>query len=99
MARMGSYCRAFYARDLAAFAGWRPDLSQLRAGPGGGRRALDGEDVLYLQEDFRVTDGVYLDEHVVFADAGADWRAFCAGPLGFAPPAAEEAEPAAAAAA
>lgn len=98
MARMGSYCRAYYARDLAAFAGWRPDLSQLRPGAEGSRLTLVADDILYLQEDFRVTDGVYLDEHVVFADAGADWREFCAATLGFAPPAAEEARPAAAAA-
>jgi hypothetical protein len=96
---MGSYCRAFYARDLAAFAGWRPDLSALRAGAEGSRLALGDEDILYLQEDFRVTDGVYLDENVVFADAGPEWRAFCADTLGFAPPAAQEAEPASAAAA
>jgi hypothetical protein len=95
---MGSYCRAFYARDLAAFAGWRPDLSQLRAGGEGGRGTLGDDSVVYLQEDFRVTDGVYLDENVLFADAGPEWREFCAGTLGFAPPAAEEAEPAAAAA-
>lgn len=99
MARMGSYCRAFYARDFAAFADWRPDLAALRAGAEGSRFALGDEDILYLQEDFRVTDGVYLDENVVFADAGPEWRAFCAGTLGFEPPAAQDAEPASAAAA
>ncbi|HEX6040745.1 hypothetical protein [Longimicrobium sp.] len=98
MARTGSYCRAFYAREFAGFDAWRPDLSRLRTGAEGTRSALEDEDVLYLQEDFRVTDGVYLDENVVFADAGPGWREFCAGTLGFAPPAAEEAEPAAAAA-
>lgn len=97
MARMGSYCRAFNARDFAGFDGWRPDLSRLRAGAEGSRFTLGDEDILYLQEDFRVTDGVYLDEHVVFADAGPGWRAFCAGTLGFAPPADVQIQPAAAA--
>jgi hypothetical protein len=94
MARMGSYCRAYYARDFAAFPGWRPGVTQLApAAAGGGgdeaaapRTALGDEDILYLQEDFGVTDGIFLDENVVFADAGPEWRAFCAGPLGFAPP-------------
>jgi hypothetical protein len=109
MARTGSYCRAYHARDFAAFPGWRPDPSALRPaaeGADGGparpsREALRNGDILYLQEDFSVTDGIFLDEHVVFADAGAEWRAFCTGALGFAPPAddgAEEAEPAAASA-
>jgi hypothetical protein len=81
MARMGSYCRAYHARDLAAFSGWRPDLSARADAP------LDDASVLYLHEDFRVTDGVFAGEHVVFDDAGDEWRAFCAGALGFAPPA------------
>ena len=56
---------------------------------------------MYLQEDFRVTDGIFMDEHVLFADAGPEWRAFCAGPLGFDPAQGSEAaqrptEPAAA---
>src|SRR5687768_1470007 len=97
MARMGNYCRAYYARDFAAFPAWRPELAQLRpAGEGEApRTGLADDDLLYLQEDFSVTDGIFLDENVVFADAGAEWRAFCTGPLGFAPPAEAVAEPAA----
>lgn len=94
MAQMGSYCKAFYVRDLAAFDGWNPDLSALRPDtreedgrdvevP---RDALGGDDVLFLQEDFAVTDGIFMDEHVVFAGAGEEWRAFCTGTLGFAVP-------------
>lgn len=99
MARMGNYCRAYYARDFAAFPGWRPDLAQLRAAEGGAARgALRDDDLLYLQEDLSVTDGIFLDEHVVFADAGEAWRTFCTGPLGFAPPAHTAARPAEAAA-
>ncbi|HEU4455651.1 MAG TPA: hypothetical protein VFR81_21480 [Longimicrobium sp.] len=116
MTQMGSYCKAYYVRDLAAFPGWRPDLGSLRPETREEegrevevqRAALAGDDVLFLQEDFGVTDGIFLDEHVVFADAGPEWRAFCAGELGFAvpdyavpaPPAAEAVdEPAAEAAA
>lgn len=90
---MGNYCRAYSARDLAAFPGWAPDPGQLRPAVAEvdgrevhvRRTALKGDDVVYLQEDFRVTDGIFLDEHVLFADAGPEWRAFCAGPLGFDP--------------
>jgi hypothetical protein len=97
MAHMGSYCRAYYARDFAAFPGWRPDLAQLCPGMGEvdgraieiQREGLGDEDILYLQENFGVTDGLFLDENVVFADAGPEWRAFCSGELGFAPPATE----------
>jgi hypothetical protein len=92
MARMGSYCKAYYARDLALFPGWSPAIAQLRpAGEGEpARTALGEEDILYLQEDFGVTDGIFIDEHVVFADAGEEWRAFCAGTLGFEVPPEDE---------
>lgn len=91
MARMGSYCRAYYARDFAAFAGWNPDHSQLQpaaADADGGeaqvpRTALEDGDIVYLQEDLSVTDGIFLDEHVLFADNGPEWRAFCLDMLGF----------------
>ena len=93
MARMGTYCRAYHVRDLSAYPGWRPDTAQLRPGADASpRTALDDEDLLYLQDDHTVTDGIFQDEHVVFTDDGPEWRAFCAGPLGFAPPAPAEAE-------
>ncbi|MBV9108096.1 MAG: hypothetical protein JO306_01660 [Gemmatimonadetes bacterium] len=94
MARTGTYCRAFHARDFTAFPGWRPDLAQLRPAPAADapRAALDDADLLYLQDDFAVTDGIYQDEHVVFADAGPEWRRFCADALGFAPPPAPQGE-------
>jgi hypothetical protein len=97
MAQMGSYCRAYHARDFAAFDGWQPDPAQLRSAPADvegrevhvQRAVLHDDDVLYLQEDFGVTDGIFLDEHVVFADAGPAWRVFCTGTLGFDPAGAE----------
>ncbi|HEX6037034.1 hypothetical protein [Longimicrobium sp.] len=93
MAEMGNYSRAYLARDLAAFAGWNPDPAQLRPAVSEvdgrevhtPRTALDDEDVVFLQEDFGVTDGIFMDEHVLFADAGPAWRAFCTDVLGFDP--------------
>lgn len=94
MEKMGSYSKAFHARDLAAFPGWRPDLSQLRPG----RQEQDGrevevrrdtladDDILFLQENLAVTDGIFMDEHVVFAPGGEEWARFCTGTLGFSVP-------------
>ena len=89
MSRMGSYCKAHLVRDLAAFPGWSPDLAALRPADEGepARAGLRDDDILYLQETFAVTDGIFLDEHVVFEGNDPAWWAFCEGPLGFAPPA------------
>lgn len=94
MAEMGSYCKAFYVRDLAAFSGWSPDTTRLRPGTREvegeevevARHALEDDDVLFLQENLAVTDGIFIDEHVVFAGEDEAWAAFCAGTLGFAVP-------------
>lgn len=94
MEKMGSYSKAFHARDLAAFPGWSPDLSQLRPErqeqdgqevevP---RNALADDDILFLQENLAVTDGIFMDEHVVFAPGGEEWERFCTGTLGFSVP-------------
>ncbi len=92
---MGKYCKAYLAKDLRRYPGWREDVGALRpetverdgeevAVP---RAALADEDVLYLQESYVVTDGVFLDEHVVFADVSDDWMRFCREELAFAVPA------------
>jgi len=95
MAEMGRYCKAYTAKDLAAFEGWQPDLQQLRpAEPQGDdaasepatRETLADDDVLFLHEDFIVTDGIYHDENIVFKNVDEAWKAFCTDQLAFAVP-------------
>jgi hypothetical protein len=90
MAEMGKYCKAYQAKDLRAFAQWREDLAAMRqdvAGAAeGGRTALRDDDILYLQENYVVTDGIFKDEHIVFADLSEAWKAFCRGQLQFQVP-------------
>lgn len=92
MAEMGKYCKAYQLKDLRAFPQWRVDLSALSADESrgrdgeGDRSALDDDDVLYLQEDLVVTDGIFKDEHVVFSDVSDQWKTFCRETLGFEVP-------------
>lgn len=103
MPEMGRYCKAYLVKDLAEFDGWEPDLTQLRPGEpesgGGGpqpRDALSEDDILYIQEDGIVTDGIFRDQFIVFDRVSPEWQAFCAQTLVFAPPSAEEDSPLAA---
>lgn len=110
MAEMGRYCKAYLASDLKKYPGWKPNLENLRQPeaekPGEEpekRTALDDDDILYIQEDLTVTDGIFLDENVLFQDDSDDWKTFCEETLEFAVPedvkaigADEEAEAAAA---
>ena len=91
MPEMGRYCKAYLVRDLRQFPGWAPNLANLRPGTRvvdgreatEARTALEDDDILYLQENFTVTDGIFLDENVVFANVTDDWIMFCTDTLDF----------------
>ncbi len=43
--------------------------------------------VVYIQEDYTVTGGVYKDEDIIFDKVVDNWRIFCQDELGFEIPA------------
>lgn len=94
MAEMGRYCKAYHVRRLREFPGWQPRLENLRADSElvdgeevtRTRAELDDADILYVQETLVVTDGIFLDENVVWDQVTPEWEAFCRGPLGFEVP-------------
>lgn len=82
MSTMGSYCKAYELKDLRAFSDW----DELEGSDGdslGTDRDLDDSSIVYLQEDYTVTDGVYLGEHVIFNDVTEAWKTFCHETLDF----------------
>jgi hypothetical protein len=48
-------------------------------------RKLTDDDYLYLQENLTVTDGIFLDEHIIFANDTPEWREFCKNVLEWEP--------------
>ena len=88
---MGIYCKAYLLGDLRAFAGWSENAMEARqlettAGHASAPRVLGDEDVVYVQEDYVVTDGIFKDENVIFERVDDAWLAFCKDRLGFAIP-------------
>jgi hypothetical protein len=94
MGTMGKYCKAYYSKSFQAFPSWAANLANLRKNTtvdDSGNTpttllSLNDDDVLYLQENYAVTDGIFLDEHVVFASASDEWRRFCTDTLQFRVP-------------
>ena len=91
MAEMGKYCKAYYAKDFRAFEGWEENLDNLRPDvkeergkeievP---RTELKDDDILYLQENYVVTDGIFKDENIIFDKVTDLWKEFCHGELDF----------------
>jgi hypothetical protein len=56
------------------------------------RRALTDDDHLYLQENFVVTDGIFIDENIIFDDVTPEWMDFCENTLKFEVPSYESAQ-------
>jgi hypothetical protein len=93
MAEMGRYCKAYLASDFAKYEGWKPELENLRQPEQEKpdqepekRTELADDDILYLQESLTVTDGIFLDENVLFSDDSDGWKRFCEDTLEFAVP-------------
>ncbi|HEX7239408.1 MAG TPA: hypothetical protein VF263_04000 [Longimicrobiaceae bacterium] len=91
MAEMGRYCKAYYAGDFRKFPGWQENVANLRKDKQEvngkevevERTELKDDDILYLQENFVVTDGIFKDENVVFDAVTPEWEAYCKGDLQF----------------
>ncbi|HVG20213.1 MAG TPA: hypothetical protein VNI02_14280 [Blastocatellia bacterium] len=93
MAKMGKYCKAYPVERFREFGGWTENLQNLRKekrqedgkeveAP----RALGESDYFYLQENYTVTDGIFLDENVIFDNVTPEWIAFCKDTLKFEVP-------------
>jgi len=89
MATMGRYCKAYAVEHLRKFTGWQErleDLAPLENEEDGStqpRTTLADDDYLFLQETYVVTDGIFLDENIVFDQITPEWKDFCTRELAF----------------
>jgi hypothetical protein len=90
MGKMGKYCKAYTVEDLKQFAGWKEKTGNFRQATektNQDESAIAGEQAgrpfLYLQENLTVTDGIFLDEKIVFDDISSEWKTFCQETLKF----------------
>ena len=88
---MGKYCKAYYAKDFRALEGWEENVENLRpeSKEEGNeevevpRTELKDDDILYLQENYVVTDGIFKDEHIIFDQVTDTWKEACQKELKF----------------
>jgi hypothetical protein len=92
MPMMGRYCKAYPITELRKFPGWQEQIEHLVPmesgidGEPSPRTHLEDDDYLFLQENFVVTDGIFLDQHVIFDRVTPEWKAFCVEQLAFVVP-------------
>jgi hypothetical protein len=89
MTTLGKHSKAYPLKVFREFAGWTENLNNARKikKEVGAEiveivRELDGSDYLYLQENFNVTDGIFLDENIIFSAVTPAWIDFCVKVLG-----------------
>jgi hypothetical protein len=92
MTTLGKHCRAYPLSRLREFSGWTEKLQNARTikievddeivqAP----RDLTDADYVYLQADFTVTDGIFIDENIIFDKVTPEWVEFCRDVLGYQP--------------
>jgi len=90
MAEMGKYCKAYLAKQFREYPGWSEKAENVRKEKKevDGKevevdRVLDDDSILYLQENYVVTDGIFKDQNIIFDNVTDEWKEYCHGPLGF----------------
>jgi len=93
MANMSRYCKAYPIARLREFKGWaenaqnaREETQTIEGKEVSAPRPLTDSDFLYLQENFTITDGIFLDQNIIFDQVGPEWIEFCKSRLKFEMP-------------
>ena len=90
MSTLGKFCKAYPLYQLRQFPGWKEAAQNARKI----LKEIDGEtqevlrelaetDYLYLQENYTVTDSIFIGENVIFDDVSPEWIEFCRTTLNF----------------
>ena len=93
---LGKYSKTYPLHLLRQFPGWSEKAENARKI----RKELNGEIVeepreltdstyVYVQGDYTVTDGIFIDENIIFNDVTPEWIKFCEEILRKHPPVSE----------
>ncbi|NET30967.1 MAG: hypothetical protein F6K19_03060 [Cyanothece sp. SIO1E1] len=99
MTTMGKYCKAYPIEQFRQFEQWiekadnaRKETKKVDDQDLEVVRELTSDDFLYLQENYVVTDGIFIDENIIFDNITPAWKAFCNNTLKFEIPVYEPVE-------
>jgi hypothetical protein len=79
------YCKAYYLGELRKFNGWSEDRNNRKVNADGtdSPDGYDDETIVYLHQDFTVTESMRQNERVIFNDVTPEWEEFCRSSLQF----------------
>lgn len=85
------YCKAYHLGDLKEFPGWsesRINWRQVKSSHASGQadEAFTDQTIVFLHQDFTVTESMWPDENVIFNQVTQEWKEFCVNKLKFIVP-------------
>ena len=90
---MGKYCKAYLLKEMRKFSEWsenaenaRKEKKEVEGEEVEETRILNDDSIVYLQENFVVTDGVFKEENVIFDMVSPEWKEYCEKELNFEVP-------------
>jgi hypothetical protein len=93
MTKMGKYCKAYPINRLREYQRWiemkenfQKEKSITERKDGEVDDQVAEKSHLYLQENYVVTDGIFIDEHIIFDQVTPEWIDFCKNTLKFEVP-------------
>ena len=93
MATMGKYCKAYPVKRFREFSQWtersdntRKETKEIDGSEVEGNRQLIDDDILCVQDNYVVTDGIFQDENIIFSQITPEWKEFCHTVLEFEVP-------------
>lgn len=82
-----NYAKAYLLGELRRFSGWREEKPRQPAAEENGHSSeLTDNDVVFLHQDFTVTELIWPGENVIFNEDTPEWREFCTQELQFKVP-------------
>jgi hypothetical protein len=82
---LSRYCKAYPLHEVAEWKEWQNKLkSRIDSQPVSGE--MLSADYIFIQENYTVTAGIFLDENILLDDVTEEWKEFCTHTLGFNPP-------------
>lgn len=89
--RLGQkYCKAYPLEELRKYQAWsESQINWKKENDGsnnGDEGSLTDNNIVFIHQDFTVTESVYHDENVIFNDASPGWKEFCTNSLEFKVP-------------
>jgi len=87
------YCKAYPVKRLSEYSGWalkQENARKEKKTDDGNEmevpRKITPDDHLYLHHNYVVTDGIFIDENIVFDTVTPEWIDFCKQTLKFEVP-------------